>query len=111
MLGLWPVEQEWKFHLIFALAWKQPGSICWRCFALWIGWIYHPLRYRSGSFSSSLNSMPSVRKRFGRWISDRELWICGLCSVTLWPHWTNGRKPALDSERISREGLIRAWPN
>jgi hypothetical protein len=63
-------------------AWKQPGWTCWRCFVLWTGWIYRMPRFRNGSFDSFSNSMPIMQKRFGRWISNPELWISELCSAT-----------------------------
>jgi hypothetical protein len=39
VLGPWRVAPRWKSPSISATAWKQPGSICWHCFALWIEWI------------------------------------------------------------------------
>ena len=108
--AIWPVEQGWRFHLIFAPAWKQPRLDLLALFRALDRMDYPPLRFRSGLFSSCSNSMPIMRKRCGRWINNPELRICGPCSVTLWLHWTNCRKLALDSEKIFPEGLIRAWP-
>jgi hypothetical protein len=45
MLGLWLAAPRWKYLSTSARVWKWPGSICWRCFVLWIAWIYRRLKF------------------------------------------------------------------
>src|SRR5260370_30938918 len=42
MLGLWLAAPKRKSQSTSERAWKQPVSICWRCFGLWIAWILSP---------------------------------------------------------------------
>jgi len=44
MLGLWLAAPRRKSLPTYERVWKKLGSICWRCFVLWIGWIYRPLK-------------------------------------------------------------------
>jgi hypothetical protein len=44
MLRLWLDVLRRKSPSTSEHVWKQPGSICWRCFGRWIGWTCRPLK-------------------------------------------------------------------
>jgi hypothetical protein len=59
----------WKSRSISERVWKKPGSICWRCFAPWIGWTCRPLKFPNARNASCLSWTPIMWKLSQHWTS------------------------------------------
>jgi hypothetical protein len=66
MLGLWLAAPRRKSRSTSERAWKHPGSICWRCFGLWIAWICCPLKSHAvlRDTLAALDQLPEACARF-----------------------------------------------
>ena len=86
MLDTWLIAPSRQFPMTSERGWKPPGLTCWLCFAPWIAWVCRLERFRNPFCGNCSNSMPIMRKLFGRWISQQPAWTATLCYATRWPH-------------------------